>query len=93
MTKLKFEEPPEPQRGRASLEEQREFAKQLRARPGQWAVVTVRTTAAEAGQYAYTVRKGVRKLFQPAGTFEAVSRKVGDEHRVYARYVGEKTGE
>jgi hypothetical protein len=90
---LTFEEPPRPASITASVQEQEDAARQLRARPGEWAPVTKQSSAGNAGQFAYTVRRGLRKAWLPAGEFEAVARKVDGEYRVYARFVGGQSGE
>lgn len=65
-----------------------EVARQLKERPGEWAVV------AEDIQRTYVtaVKKGRIRAFQPAGTFEAISRgsgtEVGRAGKLYVRYVG-----
>lgn len=61
------------------------IAADLRDRPGVWALV--RTDA--NGVYVTLVKKGRVAAFQPSGSFEACSRKVGTKLQLYARYVGE----
>jgi hypothetical protein len=63
------------------------IAEELRARPGEWAVVQRKTSTARAASAAQAIRTGRLRAYAPAGAFEAKSRKVGDEYRVYARYV------
>lgn len=93
-----FEDPPPTRRGHHTPTPRPTAdtgaATALRARPGEWAVITVRTTAARttaarAAVYAYGVSRGMRHAYRPAGAFEAKARTVDGEHRVYARYVGD----
>lgn len=65
----------------------RRISDQLRAKPGEWAVVTVADSSAKSGNTAYQIRTGVC-AGMPAGEFDAVARTVDGEHRVYARFVG-----
>ena len=86
MTELKWEEPPPAARGPLGYEE---TAQQLKAKPGQWAIVATFPRRSNAGTLSHNIRIGRTAAWQPAGDFEAVSRKVGEEVRVYARYLGE----
>ncbi len=61
----------------------------LKKRPQRWAVVMVCETQPLAGTHAKNVRRGVPSALRPLGIFEAVSRTIDGEHRVYARWVGE----
>lgn len=61
---------------------------ELRARPGEWAIVRVCERIAQSSNLAYTINRGLIGAM-PYGEFEARSRAFGTEHRVYARYVGE----
>lgn len=72
-------------RGGASHEA---IAEQLRARPDEWAHILTFPTINSASSTAYSIRKATRKAWGPAGSFEAKSRTVDGEFRVYARYVG-----
>lgn len=65
-----------------------EFAAALRERPAEWALFGRYATAGTARQGAYEIRRGMREAFRPAGAFEAESRTLCGEHRVYVRYVG-----
>lgn len=60
----------------------------LRGRPGEWAHVETKSNARLAAQTANCISKGVYAAM-PQGQFEAVSRAVDGEARVYARYIGE----
>ena len=85
MSVFRFEEPPAPQSGRPSSHA--EAVQALKERPGEWGIVTICSTSASSGSTARAIRTGVRRAWQPAGDFEAVSRKVDGEYRVYARYM------
>lgn len=80
---LAWEEPPV-NRSSTWLEE----ASQLRACPGQWAVICIKPHSRAAVAMASHISNGNLAAFRPAGTFEATSRTVDGEARVYARYVG-----
>ena len=66
----------------------REVAKQLRARPNEWAMVA----SAAPPSTASHIRTGKLAAFSPAGHFEATARRGPDlpanRRIVYARYVG-----
>lgn len=68
-----------------------DFSAELKAKPGEWAVIDAGDRS-DNGKYslAGNIKKGLQLAFQPAGSFEAVSRKVDGEIRVYARYVGQE---
>jgi hypothetical protein len=88
MSELKFETPPEKTRvtwGRHYL-----VAHELKAKPGEWAVVGVYNGPECAGSIARQIKGARLSAYQPAGSFEAEARTVDGEHRVYARFVGEK---
>ena len=63
-------------------------AAQLREHPDAWAVVKVCRSRGNAATTAMRIRKGQIPLTCPAGHFDAESRLVDAEYRVYARYVG-----
>lgn len=88
---LRWEQPPN--RRRSKAERWTPVADELRARPGEWAVIEETggnsTTASATAQY---VKKG-EGPFGPAGAFDAISRTTKDDggrHHVmvYARFVG-----
>jgi hypothetical protein len=91
MSALKFEGPPAGKfaspRGHHT-----EAAKQMEARPGEWAIVGVYAHSGSASAVARQVRSGLISAYAPSGTFEAMARTVDGEARVYARYVGEPDG-
>lgn len=60
-------------------------ADQLRARPGQWARLTDRSSPSAAYQFALAVRRGQPVAFKPRGEFEGAHQGCS----VYVRYVGE----
>jgi hypothetical protein len=64
----------------------------LRARPGEWAVACNAPSAITAGTIANHIRRGIYTRMGE-GPFNAVSRTVEGQHRVYARYVGEAGSE
>jgi hypothetical protein len=81
---IRFEDPPNLRR-----HDNTGISAALKAAPGRWAVVAVFDDNTGSRAYAGSMRRGARKAFRPAGTFEAASRLVDGENRVYARYVGE----
>lgn len=87
MTKIKWEEPPLANNTNKKRTRWSDVAEQLRAKPGSWALVS------EAVKYSVTttyINKGRITAFEPAGAYEATSRKRPDgSFDVYARYVGE----
>lgn len=88
---ITFEDlPPAPRGGRNPSELNLDIAARLKEKPGEWAHVRTRTTATRAASMAHHIRVGTSPCFRPKGAFEAAARLVGDEHRVYARYVGER---
>lgn len=73
------------------IESRQEFADALRARPGEWALLGKFSTSGAMRQAAYEIRvtrDPKDQMFAPRGSFEADSRTVCGEHRVYVRYVG-----
>jgi hypothetical protein len=69
------------------------IASSLRQHPNEWGVVRTPSTSVRAASAAQAIRSARLPAYEPAGSYEAVSRTVvrtnGDvEHRVYARYVG-----
>lgn len=74
-------------RGASSYDD---VASTLRANPERWALVREVPTPSTSG-LGSAINCGRWACFQPAGTFEAVSRRVGGVERIYARYVGGET--
>ena len=66
------------------------LAAALRTRPGEWALAYQCEASNVASRRMYGITRGIAASFRPAGAFEATSRKVDGEYRVYARYVGEQ---
>jgi hypothetical protein len=64
------------------------FADTLRANPYRWAVYPRPLTNGSANATARAIKTGVRETFAPAGTFEALTRMVDGQRRLYVRYVG-----
>lgn len=93
MSEIKFDGPP-PERKRGSIEDQshQPIAEALKERAGEWAVVRVSKTASAASSAANYIRNAKGSAYGPAGSFEAVSRKVDGEFRVYARFLGTVAG-
>lgn len=87
MSDIRFDPPAPPiPRGRAVREA---FANDLRANPGQWALLGQHPSPTAARQFAYGIRSGKHtSLWLPAGAYETETRTVLGEHRVYVRYVG-----
>jgi len=87
---IRWEDPP-PARSRRSAgvghSRYSALADQLRARPGQWAMVGEKPGA--DGGLATHIRMGQMLCFSPAGDFDATSRRVDGVTRVYARYLGD----
>ena len=86
MSEIRFEVPPLASR---RFVDHAAVAAQLRARPGEWAPIGVYGTGGSAAAMAYSIKAGRIKPYAPKGSFEALARTVGDECRVYARYVGD----
>lgn len=66
----------------------RVVAEELRLKPGAWGVVYESDHGAASG-LATEIRLGCHPIWQPTGTFEAVTRKLDGRTAVYARYIGE----
>ena len=63
-----------------------DVADQLADDIGNWYRIA---TGATTGTLAAAINKGAIRAFQPAGSFEAVSRTQTDGVSIWARYVGE----
>lgn len=66
-----------------------DFAPALKERPGEWALVATKGSTGAAGSMAANIRRGFASGCGPMGSFEAKSRHVDGEYRVYARYIGD----
>ena len=91
MTEIKWQEPPPVQRtlARGKGSKWRDFADALRARPGQWALMSDDMAVSVVTN---TVKKGGSPAFRPPGSFEATSRRRADHSygrgSIWVRYVG-----
>lgn len=88
---IAFEEPPARTTGRGNGSPclvWSEVAAELTRRPGEWARVAVLDCALAAGQYAIRVRNGSIEALAPYGRFDAKTRTVQGERRLYVRYLG-----
>lgn len=79
---LTFENPPRNDVPHVPTRE--EIAKELRANPRKWAIVLRCDRAARAASAVERITSGR----EYGAGYEAVARRVGPEHRVYARFVG-----
>jgi hypothetical protein len=93
---MKWEEPPTSGGFDKRKNAYEDEAEALRSRPGEWGVVVTFAPSEDsrARSTSNSITKGKYVEFRPAGSFEAVSRKVpGDDGneiiKVYARYVKE----
>lgn len=88
---IRWEDPPERNHGTDHKPKRAHdwsaIGRALRRRPGRWAVIAVCGYPTLAGATAYGVRNGTYRALPP-GRYEAVSRTVDGECRVYARYLG-----
>lgn len=64
-----------------------DIAEELRAKPNEWAMIGTYGSRPSAAAMAYLIRSGGSVAY-PFGDFEAVSRTVNNEYRLYVRYVG-----
>jgi len=76
----------EPPNGRNGKHEQ--IARQLRARPAEWARVAIVTSSNSANSMAYQIRSAYYKAYEPKGSYEAVARTEARNNTVWARYIG-----
>lgn len=86
MDELEWGDPP--QREGRTYHRHWQIAKRLRARKGEWAHVTY-NSARGATHAASKASLGETLAYTPAGDFEAVYRRVNDEHRMYIRFLGD----
>ena len=86
---MAWEDPPIAKVGAPGSADNAALAASLRENPGRWAKVRTyeKARSAAASSYAGYIAHGTTVAFRGGG-FEAVSRVVGDETHVYARYVG-----
>lgn len=83
-----WEEPP-PSRRSPTVHDWAAIADALRSNPGTWALVAVCPSMQIAASTARYVRESHYKPLR-GDVYEAASRLVDGESRVYARYIGEK---
>lgn len=86
---LLFEDPPSKPRLAAPPGHHAKVAAELKEHPGEWARIGLYGSPSSAAAMAQGIRKGQLAAYRPAGAFEAVSRTVKNEYRVYARFTGE----
>ncbi|MFE0101193.1 hypothetical protein [Streptomyces sp. NPDC059009] len=86
---LRFEEPP-PRTWRQGRVDHRAAAAALRKRPGEWAMVGTYASANAACGAAHRIKTGTYRAYVPTGTFEATTRTVDGEARLYVRYMGQR---
>lgn len=93
MSKIVFEPlPPRTGGPKRRTRELATIAAALVKSPGEWARVGVYRNAASAASMASVIKRGRMAAFQPHGAFEAASRTVDGQARVYARFVGAPAG-
>ena len=93
MSEIRFEPPPGFARnGKAWSLDHSGIVATLRARPGEWAIVATYSAPGTASSMATSIKSGRLAVYRPGGSFEAITRKVDGEVRVYARFVGEAAG-
>jgi hypothetical protein len=88
LTRIRFEEPPAKGAATGRKTKHQKIADKLRKNPGQWALLGSYETVTSANSIAYLIRKGKIAAY-PEGHYDSVSRTVGSDHCVYARYLGE----
>lgn len=88
---IRFEDPPPPHRNGASTPpaDYPLIAATLCRAPGRWALIGIAGTSQRAAGWAFRIREGMVDTLAIRGAFDAVSRTVGGEHRVYAKFLGE----
>lgn len=88
---IRWEAPPPVRLGRQpSALDHEAIAAELRATPGEWGLIAV--GAVHSG-ITSAIETGRISPYRPAGSFQATRRQVGDEQRVYCRFVGALAGE
>lgn len=89
---VRFEDPPGARgRGGGEIRDWAAIGVELKKRPQQWAVVAVCDDPKSAASTADKVRRNRFATLAQVGNFEAVSRTVDGQPRVYARWVGESS--
>lgn len=88
MTEINWQEPPSDGRIGNNKGKHIEFAEQLRANPGRWAVMGEDLSCSTTTM----INRGIILGFAPAGAFEAVTRGVvKNRGTIYVRYVGDRS--
>ncbi|MFJ4828434.1 hypothetical protein ACIP79_00610 [Streptomyces sp. NPDC088747] len=87
---VRFEDPPAPRRG-VPRADHKAAAEELRGLPGMWGFVTAYQAQSAAAQAASNIRNGDAQAYQPKGAFDATSRTVNGEYRLYVKFIGEET--
>lgn len=89
---IRWEQPPAPAQSARPYTTRRSklapLADELRAQPGQWAVV-FEGSAGQATGMATHIRLGQMACFAPSGDFDATTRRSNGVTTTYARYVGD----
>lgn len=88
MSEFRFEEPPADGRTTKKGRDHFKAAAAMQERPGEWAMIRTAATSQGARNAAHQIRGGRILAYLPAGTFDAVSREIDGEFRVYARFIG-----
>jgi hypothetical protein len=88
--RIVFEEPPaRTSRVSTTKTKNEKIAAKLRKHPGRWARIGSSDKRGSISSTAHQINSAKLHAYAPAGSFEAVLRTVGKEHRLYARYIGE----
>jgi len=84
---------PPPEKHRTEPTDWNAIAAELKANPGEWALVARNQWAAAAVR----INDGLYAAFRPAGSFEATARRDDDLEKpkvnIWARYLGEPEGD
>lgn len=93
MSEIRFEQLPEraTTKGNNQSGDSQRIASALKARPGEWAAIKSYDLKQHSSARGYSARVngGKTGAFAPAGHFEAATRQIDGEIRVYARFVGQ----
>lgn len=85
-TGLCWEVPPTGRAAKTEPDKYQAEAAELRARPGDWAVLAMVGTTSQAYRLKKAVTEAKYPAFAPAGAFEATSSTNGDGIKVYVRF-------
>lgn len=88
LNRIRFEEPPAKANGPVGKTKHERVADKLKKRVGDYALIGHYSTPGSANSIAHMIRRARCDAYAPAGSFEAVSRRVDGEYCVYARYIG-----